>query len=72
MDRAVCLYDARRKRLHLVYVGAREKEELVASLREALPQYMVPNKTHQIDEMPLTKNGKVDRAALEKVCRIKK
>ena len=71
VDRAVCLYDAKRKRLHLVYCGATEKDALVAHLKETLPQYMVPNRTHQVDEMPLTKNGKVDRAALGKLCRIR-
>lgn len=72
VDRACCLYDGQRKRLHLVYVGTLEKGELTSCLKETLPQYMVPNRTHQIDEMPLTKNGKIDRRALEAVCRIKR
>ena len=70
--RACCLYDGQRKRLHLVYVGELDKGEVTAQLKETLPQYMVPNRTHQIDEMPLTKNGKIDRRALEAVCRIKR
>jgi amino acid adenylation domain-containing protein len=72
VDRACCLYDAQRKRLHLVYVGSIEKGELASSLKDRLPQYMVPNRTRQVDEMPLTKNGKVDRAALEALCRIRR
>ena len=72
VDQDICLYDARRKRLHLVYVGGIEKEELSAALREALPSYMVPGRVHQVDAMPLNKNGKIDRAALEKLCRIRK
>lgn len=72
VDRACCLYDGQRKRLHLVYVGSLDKADLSAQLKETLPQYMVPNRTHQIDVMPLTKNGKIDRRALEDVCMIKR
>ena len=54
------------------YLGKLDKGEVTAQLKETLPQYMVPNRTHQIDEMPLTKNGKIDRRALEAVCRIKR
>ena len=72
VDRACCLYDGQRKRLHLVYVGSLDKADLSTQLKETLPQYMVPNRTHQMDTMPLTKNGKIDRRALEDVCKIKR
>ncbi|QHI35406.1 Linear gramicidin synthase subunit D [Kordia antarctica] len=41
--------------------------QLRETLRESLPAYMVPNYYVQIDEMPLTKNGKIDKRALPKV-----
>lgn len=72
VSRACCLYDERRKRLHLVYVGGADKGEVTDALRESLPQYMVPNRCHQVDEMPLTKNGKIDRSALEALCKIRR
>lgn len=65
VQRACCLYDHRRKRIHLVYVGSATTDELFDSLRQTLPQYMVPNKVHHAEGMPLTKNGKIDRRALE-------
>ena len=41
-----------------------EKDELTAALHEALPPFMMPNTVKRVDQMPLTKNGKIDRAAL--------
>ncbi len=64
VSRACCLYNEKRKRILLFYVGERSKDELVAYLHDKLPSYMVPNKTTQLDQMPLNKNGKIDRAAL--------
>lgn len=62
--RACTIYDARRKRILMFYTGDCAKEVLLDTLKERLPQYMVPNRIRQVDEMPLTKNGKIDRAAL--------
>ncbi len=64
VTRACCIYNQKKKRILLFYTGTTEKDTLVAELAERLPQYMVPNKTTHIDEMPLTKNGKIDRNAL--------
>ena len=46
--------------------GARpEMEALREALREKLPEYMVPKKLEPIGEIPMTRNGKADRKALE-------
>ncbi len=45
-------------------VQAAPPTELRARLREALPDWMVPSAIVTIDALPLTSNGKVDRAAL--------
>ena len=64
MTRACTIYDARKKRILMFYVGACDKDALAETLKGLLPQYMVPNKIRQLDGMPLTKNGKIDRQAL--------
>lgn len=64
VERACCLYDDRRKRLLLYYVGPIGKAPLAEQLRAVLPSFMVPGSIKQIDAMPLTKNGKIDRNAL--------
>lgn len=72
VERACCLYDAARKRIVLCYVGEIGRRELKEALRERLPQYMVPNNTRKLEEMPLSKNGKIDRATLAARARIKR
>ena len=49
------------------YFTAKEEisaEALKQFLQEKLPEYMVPNVLTQLDEMPMTSNGKVNRKAL--------
>jgi thioesterase domain-containing protein len=56
------------KRLVAYVVGETEAvvatNELRSYLKERLPEYMIPGVFVQLDEMPLTPNGKVDRRAL--------
>ena len=48
----------------LFYTGSPERGEVSNALREKLPPYMLPAKTVLLNEMPLNKNGKIDRTVL--------
>ncbi|GGN93885.1 hypothetical protein GCM10011579_092820 [Streptomyces albiflavescens] len=41
-----------------------EPTELLAAVRSMLPRYMVPRTVVLVDDLPLTNNGKLDRAAV--------
>jgi non-ribosomal peptide synthetase component F len=64
IKRACCVFDEAKSRLYGFYVGDMDKKEFHHLLREKLPEFMVPSALRNIDEMPLTKNGKIDRKAL--------
>ncbi|WP_455500915.1 amino acid adenylation domain-containing protein, partial [Gemmiger sp.] len=64
VSRACCIFDAEKQRLHLFYTGTCEKAALLAALKAVLPPFMQPNTAQQLDELPMNKNGKIDRTAL--------
>lgn len=59
------------ERLIAYYVAGRpiDPEEMATAVRAALPREMAPTSFFQIDAMPLTANGKVDREALPRPAR---
>lgn len=65
VDRCFCVFDEHKSKLKGYYVGAAEKNRLHAIMRETLPVFMVPGFIRKLEEMPLTKNGKIDR---KKIC----
>ncbi len=64
VDRCRCVFNAKRKLLHAFFEGTAQEKELSEKVRATLPSFMQPATLRHIDEMPLTKNGKVDRAQL--------
>lgn len=59
-----CLYDKEKLRLILCYEGTADTADLVRHLRAKLPAYMIPNKVLQVEALPRTPNGKLDRRTL--------
>ena len=49
---------------YIVAEGTFDREGIVSYLKERLPEYMIPSMLMELESMPLTANGKVDRKAL--------
>lgn len=64
VERCCCIFDEKKSRLKGFYVGSIEKTALHELMAKDLPAFMVPGIIRQVEEMPLTKNGKIDRKKL--------
>lgn len=64
IERCCCLFDEAKGKLMAFYIGELDKHTLHAEMMRTLPAFMVPNLFRRLEEMPLTKNGKIDRKAL--------
>lgn len=67
VTRSCCLYDREKQRLLLFFTGDGEKRSLMKKLRILLPPFMLPNQIFRLEEMPLNKNGKIDRNRLMEI-----
>ncbi len=64
VERALCHYLQDKGRILAFICGTADKQQIIEALKIDLPEYMIPNIFFPVKEMPLTKNGKIDRAAL--------
>ncbi len=67
VERCCCTFDEKKSRLKGFYVGTIEKDQLYAAMKERMPEFMIPGVLRRVDDMPLTKNGKIDRRKLEEI-----
>ena len=65
VDRCCCVFDEKKSRLKGFYIGTIPKEEVHAAMKAKLPDFMIPGILRQVEDMPLNKNGKIDRKALD-------
>lgn len=65
--RSCCFFDEKKNKIVCFYQGDIDKKQLCRSLGKYLPDYMIPNIFRQIESMPVTKNGKIDRNALKEI-----
>lgn len=65
IDSACCLYDDVKSKIIMYYTGDVKDTQIVESLKNALPSYMMPNVRKRLDEMPYNLNGKIDRQKLK-------
>ena len=62
--RSCCIFDTVKSKIVAFYEGDIERRSLAKALGQYVPAFMVPNVFRQVESMPLTKNGKIDRKAL--------
>ena len=62
---ACCIFDNEKKKIVLYYVGTVDVKDMAGYIKEKLPRYMVPNVIKQLEQMPLTPNGKINRNLLK-------
>lgn len=60
-----CVYDEEKKKIYLVYQGTSEVADVVEKLKDKLPRYMIPSSVKQMEALPLTLNGKIDRVKIK-------
>lgn len=65
VERVCSIFKEEKSRLYAFYIGDIEVKELHEKLSKELPVFMIPSKFVKLEEMPLTKNGKIDRKKLE-------
>lgn len=70
--RSCTIFDEEKSRVYGFYIGDISKKDLHAKLKSVLPIYMVPTVLVQMDEFPMTKNGKIDRKKLMELKDVKK
>lgn len=64
VEQCCCIFDEKKSRLKGFYVGSIEKDSLHSAMSDKLPAFMIPGIIRKLDQMPLTKNGKIDRKCL--------
>ena len=64
ITRVCTIFDEEKSKIYSFYVGTLETKDLRSILQEKLPIYMIPTKFIKLNNLPLTKNGKIDRKKL--------
>ncbi len=62
--RVCTVFEEKKSKVFCFYIGDIDSRELKMLLQKDLPVYMVPTKLIQVEELPMTKNGKIDRKEL--------
>lgn len=64
IERCCCIFDEEKQKLYGFYIGDIDKKTIYEELKKVLPIYMIPGILRSVIDMPLNKNGKIDRKAL--------
>lgn len=65
ITRCCCLFNKSVDKIICVYTGTATKKDIILAIGKHIPKYMWPNEFVQLDELPRTLNGKIDRPKLK-------
>lgn len=65
IKRSCCVFDEKRNKIVCFYQGEITKKEIIGEAKQYLQDFMIPNVFRQMEELPVTANGKLDRKALK-------
>lgn len=65
ITRSCCVFDEKRNKIVCFYQGDITKKEIASEAKKYLQDFMVPNVFRQMESLPITKNGKIDRKMLK-------
>lgn len=60
-----CLYDEKHQKIVLFIEEELDKAYINEKISRLVPEYMLPNKLIQVEQMPINANGKIDRVKLK-------
>ncbi len=64
----VCVvYDSKNSKIVLFYESDTqiEQKDLIKTLSNSIPKYMIPTEIHKLNKLPVNSNGKIDRLSLQ-------
>ena len=65
VEENACFYDNEKQRIIMYYSGEIDRKALKTHLKALVPEYMVPEKIRQMEELPHNLHGKIDRRTLK-------
>lgn len=66
LERCCCMLDEKKGQIAAFYLGDMQPVDIRRQIKEILPVYMIPGRLIRAAQIPLTKNGKIDRGFLRK------
>lgn len=67
VDLACCFFDEKKSKIVAFYSGNDDKKAIFDEMKTQVPEYMVPNILRHLSNLPLNKNGKLDRNRIRQI-----
>ncbi len=67
VERSCCYFDEVKNKIVACYIGSDDKGAIIEEMKKKVPEFMIPNKFVNVEDFPLTKNGKIDRKLLREM-----